>query len=80
MILAFYINENSSNTVIMVGYVLESLVFVKFLSLKDLIKRCERVITESETVNIYFLNRNKFNYIIIKIIGCFVVAFDEFDY
>lgn len=55
MILAFFIDKTVGYRIILAGFILESLIFIKWLSLRDLIKRTERVVTESEIVyiNIY---------------------------
>lgn len=48
MILAFFIDKTVGYRIILAGFILESLIFIKWLSLRDLIKRTERVVTESE--------------------------------
>ncbi|KRX04286.1 Cyclic nucleotide-binding protein [Pseudocohnilembus persalinus] len=48
MIFQLAISEQSSFNVIVFGYVLESMIFLKIFSLNTLVKRCERVVSENE--------------------------------
>lgn len=49
--MAYYIlNESSSNILLLLGYGLEFLIFLKIFSLKDCFKRLERIASENEKI------------------------------
>jgi hypothetical protein len=54
LIVAFFVNQNSSYQMVLASYVLEFLVFAKWFSLLNVMSRVERVFTENDKVALYW--------------------------
>lgn len=48
--MSYYINENSSDEFMLIGYIFEFFIFLKWVSLKKTFIRIDRVLTENEKV------------------------------
>ncbi|KRW98950.1 Cyclic nucleotide-binding protein [Pseudocohnilembus persalinus] len=59
LIVAYFINENSSYTLITTSFLLEFLIFMKWFSLKNVYQRLERVMTENEKIADCYFNEEK---------------------
>jgi hypothetical protein len=54
LIVAYNVSPDSSNSLIIIAFVLEFLVFAKWFSLLNVMSRVERVFTENDTVALYW--------------------------